>query len=71
MATTRRTEPWSALLEAGRADERLVREAYEGARAARFADLPPDLHPKLLEGLDHAGIEHLYAHQAKIGRAHV
>ena len=37
MAITRRTEPWSALLEAGRADERLVREAYEGARAPRFA----------------------------------
>ena len=36
MAITRQTEPWSALLEAGRADERLVREAYEGARAPAF-----------------------------------
>ncbi len=36
MAVTRRTEPWTALLDAGRADERLVREAYEGAREPRF-----------------------------------
>ena len=36
MAITRRTEPWSALLEAGRSDDRLVREAYEGARAPVF-----------------------------------
>ena len=41
MATTRRAEPWSALLDAGRADGRLVREAFEGARAAALrADLP-------------------------------
>ncbi len=25
-------QPWSALLDAGRADARLVREAFEGAR---------------------------------------
>ena len=36
MAVTRRTEPWTDLLEAGRADERLVREAYEGAREPRL-----------------------------------
>jgi DEAD/DEAH box helicase domain-containing protein len=65
VAVTRRTEPWSALLEAGRADERLVREAYEGARSARFADVPGDLHPKLLEGLRTAGVDQLYAHQAQ------
>ena len=65
MAITRQTEPWSGLLDAGRADERLVREAYEGARPPRLADIPPDLHPKLLEGLEHAGIEQLYAHQAQ------
>jgi DEAD/DEAH box helicase domain-containing protein len=65
VAVTRQTEPWSALLEAGRADDRLVREAYEGARAARFADVPADLHPKLLEGLRTAGVDQLYAHQAQ------
>jgi DEAD/DEAH box helicase domain-containing protein len=64
VAVTRSTEPWSALLDAGRADERLVREAFEGARAARFTDVPADLHPALVEGLAHAGIERLYCHQA-------
>src|SRR6266540_609006 len=42
VAVTRHTEPWSALLEAGRSDDRLVREAYEGARAPVFAELPTD-----------------------------
>ncbi|MEA2124579.1 MAG: box helicase protein, partial [Solirubrobacteraceae bacterium] len=65
MAVTRTTEPWSALLEAGRADARLVREAYEGARAPRFAPAPPDLHPALRHGLTAAGIDELYVHQAQ------
>src|SRR6266508_1327168 len=65
VAITRRTEPWSALLEAGRADERLVREAFEGARPARFADVPPDLHPAVQQGLANAGVDQLYAHQAQ------
>ena len=65
MAVTRRTEPWSALLEAGRADERLVREAYEGARDPRFEPIPDDLHPAVREGLARAGIDELYAHQAE------
>ena len=30
---TRQAEPWDGLLEAGRSDERLVREALEGERA--------------------------------------
>jgi DEAD/DEAH box helicase domain-containing protein len=60
--TDRRAEPWDALLEAGRADERLVREATEGARRPVLRDLPP-LHPKLLEALDGLGIEELYRHQ--------
>jgi DEAD/DEAH box helicase domain-containing protein len=65
VAVTRRTEPWSALLDAGRSDERLVREAFEGARAPRFADVPDDLRPALRQGLSTAGIEELYAHQAQ------
>jgi DEAD/DEAH box helicase domain-containing protein len=64
VAVTCRTEPWSALLDAGREDERLVREAYEGAREPRFADVPADLHPAVVEGLRTAGIERLYTHQA-------
>ena len=65
MAITRQTEPWSALLEAGRADERLVREAYEGARAPHFAPAPADLHPTVVQGLANAGIDQLYSHQAQ------
>src|ERR671936_119207 len=65
VAVTRRSEPWSALLDAGRSDERLVREAFEGARAPRFADVPDDLRPALRQGLSTAGIEELYAHQAQ------
>src|SRR6478735_10226370 len=65
MAVTRRTEPWSDLLDAGRADERLVREAYEGAREARFAPIPADLHPAVRQGLERAGIAQLYSHQAE------
>ncbi|MBA3861113.1 MAG: DEAD/DEAH box helicase [Solirubrobacterales bacterium] len=65
MAVTREVEPWSALLEAGRADARLVRQAYEGAREADFAPLPDDLHPELAEALAGAGFDGLYAHQAE------
>src|SRR4051812_20462327 len=65
MAVTRRTEPWSDLLDAGRADERLVREAYEGARDPRFAPIPADLHAAVRQGLQRAGIDALYSHQAE------
>ncbi len=51
------------MLDAGRADGRLVREAFEGSRAARTAPIPTDLHPKLLAGLETAGIKQLYSHQ--------
>jgi DEAD/DEAH box helicase domain-containing protein len=65
MAATPQTEPWTPLIEAGREDGRLVRQAYEGARPPEFAPLPDDLHPTLLAGLRRAGIEQLYAHQAE------
>jgi DEAD/DEAH box helicase domain-containing protein len=65
MAATPQTEPWTPLIEAGREDGRLVRQAYEGARAPEFAALPDDLHPQLLKGLERAGIDQLYAHQAE------
>jgi DEAD/DEAH box helicase domain-containing protein len=69
VAVTRHTEPWSALLEAGRSDDRLVREAYEGARAPVFAELPADLHPTVAQGLANAGIDQLYTHQAQALRS--
>jgi DEAD/DEAH box helicase domain-containing protein len=65
VASTRTAEPWSALLEAGRDDARLVRQAFEGAREPTLAPLPDDLHPALLDGLRGAGIEALFSHQAQ------
>ncbi len=58
-------EPWSSLLDEGRADERLVREARYGPGRARLEPLPGELHPEVLAALTHAGIEQLYSHQAQ------
>jgi len=69
MATTPTVEPWSALLDAGREDERLVREAFEGARAAHLAPIPADLHPTLADALRRNGVESLYRHQGKAWEA--
>ena len=55
-------EPWTELLDAGRADERLVREAQEFERDPVLRDIPP-LHPRLVEALGANGIASLYAHQ--------
>jgi DEAD/DEAH box helicase domain-containing protein len=68
LALDRRTEPWSALLDAGREDGRLVREvdlvpAHPGR--ARTVELPQELHPDVLAALGRMGIERLYAHQAQ------
>jgi DEAD/DEAH box helicase domain-containing protein len=63
MAVTAAREPWTALLDAGRADHRLVREAFEGARAPVVAPIPEGLHPRLVAALEHAGIRELWAHQ--------
>jgi DEAD/DEAH box helicase domain-containing protein len=65
VSVTRTIEPWSGLLDAGRADERLVREAFEGAREAAFEPVPADLHPAVREALQRVGIDALYAHQAQ------
>jgi DEAD/DEAH box helicase domain-containing protein len=65
LAVDRRKEPWSALLDAGRNDGRLVREARHGAGPANHAQLPPELHQKVLDGLHRIGIERLYSHQAE------
>ncbi|MDX6676141.1 MAG: box helicase protein, partial [Solirubrobacteraceae bacterium] len=54
------TQPWSALLDAGRSDERLVHEAFEGAREAVSAPLPDTLHPALLAALRANGIAALW-----------
>jgi DEAD/DEAH box helicase domain-containing protein len=69
LALDRRTEPWSALLDAGRQDGRLVREAAEGPGRARLVDAPEDLHPEVRQALARMGIEHLYSHQDEALRA--
>jgi DEAD/DEAH box helicase domain-containing protein len=59
-------DPWSALLDDGRADGRLVREAREGSgQPARLVDAPAELHPDVLAALGRVGVERLYAHQAQ------
>jgi DEAD/DEAH box helicase domain-containing protein len=65
----RATEPWTGLLEQGREDGRLVREAREGPGHARLVDIPSELHPEVLAGLERAGIERLYKHQAEALRS--
>ena len=56
-------EPWRGLLDGARGGEQLVGEAFEHARAARFAPPPEDLHPRLLAALAAAGMAQLYEHQ--------
>jgi DEAD/DEAH box helicase domain-containing protein len=65
VATTASQEPWAELLADGRSDQRLVRQAFEGARAPELSALPEGLHPALVKGLAGAGIEELYSHQAE------
>src|SRR3954447_5058186 len=65
MAKTRSHTPWSAILEEGRADERLVRTARYGARPAKPEPVPSNLHPALLEALERTGVDKLYSHQAE------
>jgi DEAD/DEAH box helicase domain-containing protein len=65
----RTREPWSALLDAGLSDGRLVREAREGPGPATLADAPAELHPEVLAALARLGIGRLYSHQADAVRA--
>jgi DEAD/DEAH box helicase domain-containing protein len=63
VAKDRRAEPWSALLDAGRDDGRLVREANEGPGQANLSQPREDLHPDVLGALARMGVERLYSHQ--------
>src|SRR5436190_3235634 len=64
MAKTRSHTPWSAILDEGRADERLVRTARYGARAPKPEPVPDYLSPALLEALERTGVDKLWSHQA-------
>jgi len=65
VAVTRTSEPWTALLDEGREDGRLVREAFEGAREPLLEPIPETLHPAVIAALEARGIDALYAHQAE------
>jgi DEAD/DEAH box helicase domain-containing protein len=65
VATIRATEAWSALLETGRGDQRLVHEDFYGARAARPVSIPIELGAAARQALDRVGIESLYEHQRR------
>ncbi len=53
------------MLETGRADGRLVREAREGPGQARFGETPAGLDARLLSALAKVGVERLYEHQTE------
>ncbi len=65
MNTVAETEPWTELLELGRADERLVYEDLYAERPARYVSIPDELAPAVRSALEHTGIHELYAHQAR------
>jgi DEAD/DEAH box helicase domain-containing protein len=64
VSTIEETDPWGALLELGRADERLVHESQDAGRTPSFAAIPEGLNPNVRQALAKAGITELYAHQA-------
>ena len=64
MSTTQ-TEPWAALLEEGRADQRLVHEDLHPPRAPRFTHVPGELNPTVTKALETVGVTALYEHQAE------
>ncbi len=57
--------PWAIAVDPARRDGRVVAEASEGERAARYAALPKDLDPNLRERLKEVGITRLYSHQRR------
>src|SRR3954471_19739050 len=65
VAVVREIEPWDALLEAGRVDERLVMQTMQNRRRPRTVAIPDSLHPDVIEALERAGVERLWSHQAE------
>src|SRR6188472_1572025 len=65
VAVVRDIEPWDALLEAGRVDERLVMQTMQNRRRPRSVAIPEDVHPDVVAALERAGVERLWSHQAE------
>jgi DEAD/DEAH box helicase domain-containing protein len=65
VAVVRDIEPWDALLQAGRDDERLVMQASQHPKPPRETAIPEELHPEVADALRSHGIERLWAHQAE------
>src|SRR3954452_10661625 len=65
MAIVREIEPWDELLDAGRADERLVRQAMQNAKEPRMQAIPDELHPDVRAALLANRIDFLWSHQAE------
>ncbi|HET8980026.1 MAG TPA: DEAD/DEAH box helicase [Solirubrobacteraceae bacterium] len=63
MSTVPETEPWAALLQDGRSEERLVHDDVYPGRRGRLVPVPDELDWRVLQGLERAGIHELYAHQ--------
>ncbi len=65
MATAQHIPPWTALLDAGRDDGRLVHDASVPAQDPHLVPVPDELSPEVRDALSAAGIDRLYAHQAQ------
>ncbi len=65
VAATRETEPWGAVLDTGRADERLIHETFYEPHSARLVSVPEGLSSDTKQALKRAGIDALYEHQVE------
>jgi DEAD/DEAH box helicase domain-containing protein len=65
MAIAHETEPWMALLELGRDDQRLVHDDAYDARPPRLVDVPAELNPTVTAALSRMNIDQLYSHQSE------
>ena len=64
VAIAHETEPWAALLEQGRTDQRLVHDDFYEPRSARPVLIPSELGPAVRGALANVGIDQLYSHQS-------
>src|SRR4051812_12482230 len=71
VAIVREIEPWDEILQQGREDERLVRQAMQHSRFPQLVELPEELHPDVAAALRARGVDGLYSHQAEAFEAWV